>query len=199
LLTAGQLTASLGLDPAPLMDYFLSHRASVDESIVDLAVRHPTGCELLCVGPDTLNGQRLRLMIPVLRRAYDLVALEVPSGDRWLTDVAVETSDVALLIARPTQKSSSVAAAWADRAWERGLEGKLALIVNQADAQPVPTSLTSGLLHMAMVPNDPVVATNDLKGFPWVLRFESRARTALALFAHQLVPDLINREGNRAA
>ncbi|HEV2035328.1 MAG TPA: hypothetical protein VGU71_14210, partial [Candidatus Dormibacteraeota bacterium] len=84
-MTAGQLTTSLGLDPAPLNNYFLSHRASVDESVVDLAVRHPSGCELLCVGPDALNGQRLRLMIPVLRRAYDLVVLEVPSGDRWLT------------------------------------------------------------------------------------------------------------------
>ena len=107
LLIAGQLTTSLGLDPAPLSNYFLSHRASVDESVVDLAVRHPTGCELLCVGPDTLNGQRLRLLIPVLRHAYDLVVLEVPSGDRWLIDVAVETSDVSLLIAIPTLKSAS--------------------------------------------------------------------------------------------
>ena len=200
LLTAGQLTTSLGLDPAPLSNYFLSHRASVDESVVDLAVRHPSGCELLCVGPDTLNGQRLRLLIPVLRRAYDLVVLEVPSGDRWLIDVAVETSDVSLLIARPTLKSASAAAAWADRAWERGLEGKLALIVDQAAAtQPMPTSLMSGLLHLAVVPDDPVVATNDLKGFPWVLRFESRARDALARFAQQLLPDLMNQEADRAA
>jgi len=200
LLTAGQLTTSLGLDPAPLSNYFLSHRASVDESVVDLAVRHPSGCELLCVGPDTLNGQRLRLLIPVLRRAYDLVVLEVPSGDRWLIDVAVETSDVSLLIARPTPKSASATAAWADRAWERGLEGKLALIVDQAAAtKPMPTSLMSGLLHLAVVPDDRVVATNDLKGFPWVLRFESRARDALARFARQLLPDLMNQEADRAA
>src|SRR5665213_1209126 len=46
LLIAGQLTTSPGLDPAPLSSYFLSHRASVDESVVYLAVRHPTGCEL---------------------------------------------------------------------------------------------------------------------------------------------------------
>src|SRR5712692_6660656 len=149
LLTAGQLTTSLGLDPAPLANYFLSHRASVDE---------------------------------------------------WLIDVAVETSDVSLLIAMPTLNSASASAAWADRAWERGLEGKLALIVDQAAAtKPMPTSLMSGLLHLAVVPDDRVVATNDLKGFPWVLRFESRARDALARFARQLLPDLMNQEAGRAA
>src|SRR6202521_5192055 len=90
------------------------------------------------------NGQRLRLLIPVVRRAYDLVVLEVPSGDRWLIDVAVETSDVSLLIARPPLNSASATAAWADRAWERGLEGKLALILAQAAAtQPMPRSLIS--------------------------------------------------------
>ena len=200
LLIAGQLTDALGLDPAPLSDYFASHPSSADESVIDLAVRHPSGCELLCFGPDTLNGQRLRLLIPVLRRAYDLVVLEVPGGDRWLTDVAVETSDVSLLITRPTAASASAAAAWTDRAWERGLEGKLAIVINQAAAgQPVPGSLVSGLLHHAVVPADQVVATNDLKGFPWVLRFESRARTALARLAHQLLPDLMKQEADRAA
>src|SRR6202162_496859 len=41
LLPAGPLTTSLGLDPAPLSNSCLNHRASVDESVVDLAVRHP--------------------------------------------------------------------------------------------------------------------------------------------------------------
>ena len=200
LLIAGEMTTALGLDPAPLSSYFASHPASADESVVDIAVRHPTGCELLCVGPDTLNGQRLRLLIPMLRRAYDLVVVELPVGDRWLTDVAVETSDVSLLIGRPTMESASAAAAWADRAWERGLEGKLAIIVNRVAAgQPRPLSLMSALLHMAVVPDDQVVAANDLRGFAWMLRFESRARIALTGFSHQLFPDLMQREVDRAA
>src|ERR1035437_7030020 len=104
LLIAGQLTTSLGLDPAPLSNYFLSHRASVDESVVDLAVRHPTGCELLCVGPDTLNGQRLRLLIPVLRHAYDLVGLGGPSGEPWPPRRAVQTHGRTPLNPKPAPK-----------------------------------------------------------------------------------------------
>ena len=200
LLIDGEMTTALGLDPAPLNSYFASHPASADESVADIAVRHPTGCELLCVGPDVLNGQRLRLLIPVLRRIYDLVVIDVPSGDRWLTDVAVETSDVALLITRPTLESASASAAWADRAWERGLEGKLAIIVNrEAAGQPVPSTFMSALLHVAVVPDDQVVLRNDLRGFAWVLRFESRARMALTGFSHQLLPELLKREADRAA
>jgi hypothetical protein len=33
----------------------------------------------------------------------------------------------------------------------------------------------------------------------WVLRFESRARIALAGFVRQLVPDLMNQKADRAA
>jgi len=200
LLVAGPLTAALELDPLPLSNYFASHPSSADESLLDLAVRHPTGCELLCVGPGSLNGQRLRLLLPVLRRAYDVVVVDVPLGDRWLSDVAVETSDVSLLIAAPTSASASAATAWADRAWERGLEGKLAVVINRVAAGTVvPNFVMSGLLHRAMVSDDRVAASDNGEAFPWVLRFESHARMDLSDLSRQLLPDLIKRGSDRAA
>lgn len=188
LLRAGELTQRLGLEPAPLSSYLAAHPVSVDDALVELAQRHVCGCELLAVGEGDLNGQRLRLMLPVLRRFYDLIVLDCPTDDRWLTDVAVEVADLTLLIARPSTSSASQAAAWADHAWDRGIEGKIALGLNlMSGHRHFPDSLLGEFRHQLWIPEDRIVSEGDRQGLPWVLRWESSARPVIERALEQLL------------
>ena len=199
LLRAGELTQRLGLDPAPLSSYLAAHPVSVDDALVELAQRHACGCELLAIGDGDLNGQRLRLMLPVLRRVYDLIILDCPTDDRWLTDVTIETADLTLLVAQPSASSASQAAAWADRAWDWGIEGKIALGLNRLEGHSgFPDSLLGEFRHRLLIPEDPVISEADRKGRPWVLRWESCARPVTERLLEQLLPTSRSEAGDAA-
>lgn len=199
LLRGGELTQRLGLDPGPLGSYLTAHPVSIDDTLVELAQRHVSGCEVLCLGDGDLNGQRLRLMLPVLRRFYDLIVLDCPTDDRWLTDVAVEVSDLTLLVAQPTASSASHAAAWADRAWNRGIEGKTALWLNRVDAhRRLSDSALQEFRHQLRMPQDRVVEEADRQGLPWVLRWESAARPVVEGALTQLVSTATTEAGDAA-
>lgn len=199
LLRAGELTDRLGLDPAPLSSFLAAHPVSVDDALVELAERHVCGCELLVIGDGDLNGQRLRLLLPVLRRFYDLIALDCPTDDRWLTDVAVEVADLTLLVAQPSTRSASQAAAWGARVWDRGIEGKIALGLNRvAGRTPFHDSLLREFRHQIWIPEDRVIAESDREGLPWVLRWESSARRVTETALEQLLPKTRTEAGDAA-
>ncbi|MGI0130841.1 MAG: hypothetical protein ACREEC_11960 [Thermoplasmata archaeon] len=200
LLRDGEQTAAIGLDPQALASYFRSHPVSADEEVVELAVRHPTGCELFCIGDGGLSGQQLRLLLPVLRRFYDLIVIDCPTDDHWLREVAVDASDATLLVGLPSSDSASAASAWADRAWERGIVGKMAVVTNRVQAgQRLPDGLGSGLQNQISIPEDRLVASHDRQGLPWVIRFESSARVAADELSRQLVPQLMGQRVGHAA
>jgi MinD-like ATPase involved in chromosome partitioning or flagellar assembly len=174
LLEAGRLTARLALDPQPLADYLSRNPVSIGEEILSLAKRHPTGMELLSVSEGAINGQRLRLLVPILRKHYDVILLDCPSGDRWLTEVAVDLSELVLVVGLPTRRSAAAAAAWADEAWRRGFEGRSAVVVNRVEPdEEVPEALVNGFLHQTQVPEDPSVTAADAHALPWSLAFNS--------------------------
>src|SRR5438105_6633846 len=125
LLRAGPLTSTVGLDPRPFSEYCRSRMATFGEDVIDLAERHPSGCEILCVPDGVLDGHRLRLLIGELRRFYDLILIDCPPGDRWLTDSAFDSSEVSLLIGLPTDESARAGVPWSDMAWRSGLEARV--------------------------------------------------------------------------
>ena len=198
LLRAGQLTTTVGLDPRPLTDYLRSHMATVGDEVIELAERHPSGCEVLCVADGVLDGHRLRLLISVLRRFYDLVVIDCPPGDRWLTDSAFDASEVSLLVALPTEQSATAAVPWSDMSWRYGLDARFGLLVNRVSAKTaIPKLLPAAFANRAVIPEDPVPG-NALE-MPWVVRPDSRAGRALYELAAMLVPDLVAREEIHAA
>jgi MinD-like ATPase involved in chromosome partitioning or flagellar assembly len=200
LLQTGRLTHALGLDPAALSDYLSRNQVSVGEELVGLAVRHPTGCELLAVDEGVLNGQRLKLLIPLLRRFYDAILIDCPAGDRWLTEVAVDLSELVLPVALATRRSASVAAAWADEAWRRGFEGRTAVVVNRVGAgDRVPAELVAGYLHQLEIPDDHLAAAGDTHGVPWVLVSASDAGRQLTEAVEAAVAEFFRQESGRAA
>lgn len=198
LLRAGQLSTAVGLDPKPLTDYCRAHVAAVGDEVIELAERHPSGCEVLCVADGVLDGHRLRLLVSVLRRFYDLIVIDCPPGDRWLTDSAFDASEVSLLVGLPTEQSAAAATPWSEMSWRYGLDARFGLLVNRVNAgTPIPQVLMAAFANRAVIPADPAVG-NALE-LPWVLRPESRAGRAISELAGRLMPDLAAQEKINAA
>ena len=200
VLQTGRLTQALGLDAAALADYLSRNPVSVGEELIGLAIRHPTGCELLAVDDGVLNGQRLKLLVPLLRRFYDAILIDCPAGDRWLKEVAIDLSELVLPVALPTLRSASAAAAWADEAWRRGFEGRTAVVVNRIGAgDRVPAELVSGYLHQLQVPDDHLAAAGDSHGVPWVLASASDAGRQLTEAIDAALAEFVRQESGIAA
>jgi len=198
LLRAGALTSTVGLDPKPFTDYCRSHMATVGDEVIELAERHPSGCEVFCVADGVLDGHRLRLLVSVLRRFYDLVVIDCPPGDRWLTDSAFDASEVSLLVGLPCEQSAAAAVPWSDMSWRYGLDARFGLLVNRVSAKSrIPQLLLAAFANRALIAQD-AVTSNPLE-LPWVLRPDSRAGQALSELATMLVPDLAAKEEFHAA
>jgi hypothetical protein len=198
VVRAGPLSSTVGLDPKPFTDYCRSHMAAVGDEVIELAERHPSGCEVLCVADGVLDGHRLRLLSSVLRRFYDVVVLDCPPGDRWLTDSAFDASEVSLLVGLPSDESAKAVLPWSDSSWRYGLDARFGLIVNRVSARTsIPELLPAAFANLALIPED-AAAGNALE-LPWVLRPESRAGRAITGLAARLVPDLAAKESSHAA
>jgi len=198
LLRAGALTSTVGLDPKPFTDYCRSHMATVGDEVIELAERHPSGCEVLCVADGVLDGHRLRLLVSVLRRFYDLVVIDCPPGDRWLTDSAFDASEVSLLVGLPSEQSAAAAVPWLDMSWRYGLDARFGLLVNRVTAKSTtPQMLLAAFANRALIPEDAV--TNNPLELPWVLRPDSLAGQGLSELVAMSVPDLAAKEEVHAA
>lgn len=198
VLRSGPLTSTVGLDPGPFTDYCRRHLATVGEDVIELAERHPSGCEVLCVADGVLDGHRLRLLVSALRQFYDLVLIDCPPGDRWLTDAAFDSSEVSLLVGLPTAESARAAVPWSDLSWQYGLDSRFAVVVNRVSTDaPIPALLTAAFANIAVIAED-ASAGNALE-LPWVLRPESRAGRAISEIALKLAPDLAAKVESHAA
>ena len=198
VVRAGPLSSTVGLDPKPFTDYCRSHMAAVGDEVIELAERHPSGCEVLCVADGVLDGHRLRLLSSVLRRFYDVVVLDCPPGDRWLTDSAFDASEVSLLVGLPTDESAKAVLPWSDSSWRYGLDARFGLIVNRVGARTsIPELLPAAFANLALIPED-AAAGNALE-LPWVLCPESRAGRAITELAARLVPDVAAKDSSHAA
>src|SRR5438309_3454853 len=185
LLRAGALTSTVGLDPKPFTDYCRSHMATVGDEVISLAERHPSGCEVLCVADGVLDGHRLRLLVSVLRRFYDLVVIDCPPGDRWLTDSAFDASEVSLLVGLPSGQSAAAAVPWSDMSWRYGLDARFGLLVNRVSAKSrIPHLLLAAFASRALIAEDAV--TSNALELPWVLRPDSRAGRTLSEIAGKI-------------
>lgn len=190
VLRDGPLTRTVGLDPRPFTEYCRSRMATVGEDVIELAERHPSGCEVLCVADGVLDGHRLRLLVSVLRQFYDLVLIDCPAGDRWLTDSAFDASEVSLLVGLTTDESARAAVPWSDMSWRYGLDARFALVLNRVTAdRTVPPVLPAAFANVARIPED--AAPGNALELPWVLRRDSRAGRALSEIALRLFPDLV--------
>lgn len=199
ILAEGPLSKSLGVDSDRLHDYMDHHVARVADDVVDLAVRHPSGVELLSVTPGRMNVEQLRRLVQVLRRHYDSVLIDCPRGDPWLEEAVTQLVDVLLLVAMSTGLSAEASRTWAERAWRQGAEHRVAIAINRQAGTGWGEGVTSGFVHAVHLPEDRAVAEFDIAGRPWALDPRIAITRQLRLLAHALIPHFFEEETPRAA
>jgi|GEM_PF-1940403 len=200
VLSEGPLAAAVGVSSERLEQYLADHPGYLGRDVVGLAIGHPAGFDLLCIRAGQVESAQLPRLLDALRKEYDAVIFDCPYGAERLAWSAAHESDVVVLSALPTGSSASAAALWALRCWELGEENKTSVMVNRVKADSrLRAELTAGYHHRAQLPEDPLVATSDAAGQPWVLNWASSARAQLLEVARQMLPALFGRSANRAA
>lgn len=200
LLAEGPLTRALGLDPQPLDDLVTRRPYRVGPEVVNVAVRHASGCELLCLASSGRGIDNIRPLVSELSRHYDAVLLDGGCGGRSVVDISVDIAEALLLVALPTGESVETAGRWIEWVYSHSIEGKTALILNRVPAWPsAPLALRLAFLHYAQLPFEPSVAALDHGGVPWAADGRLCAARTLIAVTRQLFPMLTSEDDLDAA
>ncbi|MEA2633852.1 MAG: hypothetical protein QOH92_619 [Chloroflexota bacterium] len=179
---------ALDADGIGLAHYLTAHPTGLPDDVVDLAVPQSNGVEVLPIADGGPNAYQLRQLLPVLRRYYDLIVLDLKKEDHWLIDTALELADVILVTSLPTPGLQAAIAQWSNRIWALGFEGKSVLTLNRRSASdtPIPRYRFQFVLEL---PDDPAIAPPDgLRAAP--MGSGSPAARRLQAAVHLLLPDL---------
>jgi Flp pilus assembly CpaE family ATPase len=200
LLRDGALAEALQVRPRPLDEYLLGHPHRLDGEVVNLASRHPSGCELLCLAGDGRAASGLSLLIAELRQRYDTVLVDGALGERPVMDAVLELADALILVGSPAASSVQAAGSWIERVWAQGLQDRTALLVNRVVASPSPPlELELAFLHGAELPDEPRLADMDREALPWSVDRRLPVSRRLVEVAAQLFPALLPSRADHAA
>jgi hypothetical protein len=199
LLAEGPLTETLGLSSEPLREHIATYPGRITQDVVDLAVRHPSGCELLCVQRGQLGRHHVRLLRDVVERYYDALIVDCSAGDSWLREGLEDVSDAIVLVALPSAASAEASARAAERAVAGHRLAMTALLVNRVRAgQKLPEQMTGLFENAAQIPDDYTIDLMDREAFPWCLDPLSPAGRLLRRIAWGLLPELFSQDRNAA-
>ena len=197
LLAEGPLTEALGLSPEPLREHLAEYPGRVTQDVIDLAVRHPSGCELLCVPRGQMGRHHLRLLRDAAERYYDALIVDCSSGDSWLREGIEDVSDSIVLVALPSAVSAEAAARAAERALAGHRLAVTALLVNQVNAtQNLPQRMTAIFESLAHMPEHSAIAEMDRQAIPWCLDPLAPASRQLRQIASVLLPEVLAEQRN---
>ena len=197
LLAEGLLTEGLGLSPEPLREHIATYPGRITQDVIDLAVRHPSGCELLCVQRGQMGRHQVRLLRDAVERYYDVLIVDCSSGDSWLREGIEDVGDAIVLVALPSAVSVEASA----RAAERALAGHrlaiTALLVNRIRAdQKLPERMAGLFENVAQMPDDGTIDSTDREAIPWCLDPQSPAARLLRHVASGLLPEMLTKDRN---
>jgi len=65
---------------------------------------NPMGLKVLPIADGGPNAYQLRQLLPVLRRYYDLIVLDLKKEDHWLIDTAMELADAVIVTSLPAPR-----------------------------------------------------------------------------------------------
>jgi hypothetical protein len=191
LLSEGQLTDALGLESDTWRAHLEANSGRVVEDLVDLAVRHPSGCELLCVPRGRVARHQLRLLRLALERQYDLVVVDCSTIDADLREGAEDTADVLVAVGLASERSADVAVEMLGDTWRRGRLTTTVLLLNQVRVRDcLPDELPS-FDNVAVFPHEHTVAEADSRGLPWSLLASCASGRVLRELGARLLPDLL--------
>ena len=193
LLRAGALATTLGLDARPLEDRLVHSRSGLAQGLLPLAVRHPSGCELLCLSDRASAPEYLWALVNALRRQYDAVLIDAAVAGLTLANTAAEIAELLLLVGLSSPASVDGAGLLADQVWRIGLEQRTIAIVNRALVdQPTPPDLPAGFHWSTALPEERAIAAYDVRAIPWVLDGRLAVARQLVRVGRRLVPWLLS-------
>lgn len=198
LLSEGELTARLGLDPGPLERHLHRHSGLIGDELVDITTRHLSGCELLCVPRGMVARHQLRLLGMAIGRHYDLIVVDAAFDDDNLRVAVEDVADVLVAVTLPSLQSAEAAT----RLLEGGRRSRLTttgLLVNRSRVKTQPADLALGFGYLAAFPDNPFVAEADLRAVPWSLAPNSSCRRLMLRFARRLLPGLFEEHADAVA
>jgi cellulose biosynthesis protein BcsQ len=199
LLSEGPLTEALGLSPAPLREHLATFPGRVTQDVIDLAVRHPSGCELLCVPRAQIGRHQLRLMRDAVEKYYDALIVDSTSSDNMLREGVNDVSDAIVMVALPSAVSEESAMREAERAGAGHRLAVTALVVNRVTAnQDLLNHMAAGFENTAQIPDDSSIASIDPHPTPWCLIPQSPAGDQLRLIASHLLPEVFAEDRHAA-
>jgi hypothetical protein len=126
--------------PGWLTEYLAEHPTSVRDDVVELAVRHASGAELLRLAEGEMNAIQLRQLLSMFRRYYDLIVFNAMVEDHRTVQAAMELADAIVLVIPDRRDGIAAMTRWAERVYGLGLEGKSILAVTRRLA---PSSVVS--------------------------------------------------------
>ena len=191
LLSEGQLTDALGLDSDLWRIHLDANSGRVVEDLVDLAVRHPSGCELLCVPQGRVARHQLRLLRLALDRQYDLVMVDCGTIDADLREGAEDTADVLVAVGLASPRSADAAFDMLTETWRRGRLATTVLLLNQVRERDSLLDELPSFDNVAVLPQEHTVAEANSRGLPWSLMASCASGRVLRELGARLLPDLL--------
>jgi len=184
---------ALGADAIGVARYLAAHPTGIPDDVVDLAVPQSNGVEVLPIADGGPNAYQLRQLLPILRRYYDLIVLDLKKDDHWLIDTAMELADAVIVTSLPAPGLQAAIAQWSTRIWALGFEGKSVLTLNRRSVRDPPTPRYRFQFGLEL-PDDPAIAQPDgLRAAP--MGSASPAARRLRAAVHLLLPDLFPEGG----
>src|SRR5262249_25581964 len=116
LLAEGPLTEALGLSPDALREHVATFPGRITQDVIDLAIRHPSGCEFICVQRGVLGRHQLRLLRDAVEQYYDVLIVDCSSADSWRREAVEDVSDAIVRVALPAGAYADAGASAAERA-----------------------------------------------------------------------------------
>jgi hypothetical protein len=198
LLSENALSAALGVSSEELEGALSERPWDVRQEIVELGVRHPSGCTIFCLKGGRTDDDVMRL-VEQLARHYDVLIIDgaVSSPARLSPR---DPTDVLLLVGLPSEASIDAAGSWVERVWHTRRETSTVMVVNRAPAwPPPPAELVLAFHHLVLIPNEMRVAMCDRQGLPWSLDDRLAATAQLTATASLLFPGLTGGGSAHAA
>lgn len=200
ILPAGAFSERLDVRSESLTEFLAAHPYQLSPEVVSLATWHPSGCELFALERGNRAVEYLKLLVPALRRQYDLVVIACDVEDRYLADSAAELSDSFIVVGAAGPANSVAAAEWLDRIWSLGLEQKSGLIVaGRTAGREAMGDVAARSLYHAELPGERALEILDSRGLPWAIDQRLASSRQLELSARQLLPHLFSRSQADAA
>ncbi|MBU9721319.1 MULTISPECIES: AAA family ATPase [Bacillaceae] len=178
-----------------------------DKSIEDFVLKHKSGIDIFAAPPlpefaELITGEHISYLLEELKKKYDIIIVDTPPAFVETSLIALEHSDVILLIASldlPALKNGKLAI---DTLNLLGLKDNIRVILNRdAETEGMTKDLTEDVLGMnvhATIPSDyKTVISSINKGEPFV-EISSRSAVAKAVLniGNQLIHHFSENEND---